>query len=197
MKATLALLQQNKEEEKSAAAAAGESPSKEEGSSEQKEGEDAGKKSEQQAPEISLTEMTLETLETLMMEGDMLEVSLDENQHIWRVLQATEPRRSKQYPDLMELEAELESVREEKLKARRKRKLESGEDVAGTSGGTKKRPREKKAVQTSEQRRKKMAAPSSGEEEEEEVTEQEDCSANPSCLRPTGKEVILFLLYFC
>lgn len=27
-----------------------------------------------------------------MMEGDLLEVSLDETQHIWRILQACQPR---------------------------------------------------------------------------------------------------------
>jgi histone demethylase JARID1 len=31
-------------------------------------------------------------LEELMMEGDLLEVSLDETQHIWRILQACQPR---------------------------------------------------------------------------------------------------------
>ena len=30
-------------------------------------------------------------LEDLMMEGDLLEVSLDETQHIWRILQACQP----------------------------------------------------------------------------------------------------------
>ena len=39
--------------------------------------------------------------------------------------QATEPRRSRKYPDLNELEAELETAREEKLRARKKRKLEA------------------------------------------------------------------------
>jgi hypothetical protein len=38
-------------------------------------------------------------LEELMMEGDLLEVSLDETQHIWRILQATKPRQEEKFPD--------------------------------------------------------------------------------------------------
>ena len=36
--------------------------------------------------------MAKKQLEELMMEGDLLEVSLDETQHIWRILQACQPR---------------------------------------------------------------------------------------------------------
>lgn len=35
-----------------------------------------------------------------MMEGDMLEVSLDETQHIWRILQACQPRTDGKFLDL-------------------------------------------------------------------------------------------------
>merc|ERR1719266_3025220 len=75
-------------------------------------------------PEVKLSNKSLNTLEALMLEGDLLEVSMDETQHIWRVLQATEPRRSKRYPDLDRLEEQLENDREEKIKAKKKRKLE-------------------------------------------------------------------------
>ena len=95
---------------------------------------DGGKKEE--LPEIKLASSLLRDVEDLMMEGDLLEVSLDEGQHLWRILQATEPRRSKAYPDLMELEAELESVREDKMKARKKRKLENGGGAAGEAADT-------------------------------------------------------------
>ena len=44
-------------------------------------------------PEVKLSNKSLNTLEGLMLEGDLLEVSMDETQHMWRVLQATEPRR--------------------------------------------------------------------------------------------------------
>ena len=44
-------------------------------------------------PEVKLTSKSVNTLERLMIEGDLLEVSMDETQHIWRLLQAVEPRR--------------------------------------------------------------------------------------------------------
>ena len=36
---------------------------------------------------ITLTKETITELENVMMEGDMLEVNLDEVNHIWRILQ--------------------------------------------------------------------------------------------------------------
>ena len=56
------------------------------------------KKVDHPPPEISLSAKTMKTLETLMLEGDLLEVTMDETNHIWRILQATEPRRSKKFP---------------------------------------------------------------------------------------------------
>ena len=88
-------------------------------------------------PEIKLSTKTLSDVEGLMMEGDLLEVSLDEGQHLWRILQATEPRRSKIYPDLNDLEAELESARE-KIKDKKKRKLENGGDSDTQQGSSSK-----------------------------------------------------------
>lgn len=45
-----------------------------------------------EAPILELSEMARARLEELMMEGDLLEVSLDETQHIWRILQACLPK---------------------------------------------------------------------------------------------------------
>merc|ERR1719278_1251250 len=64
-------------------------------------------------------------LEEIMLEGDLLETNMDECHQIWKLLQATEPRRSRKYPDLHKLEVELETAREEKLRAKKKRKLEA------------------------------------------------------------------------
>ena len=151
-------------------------------------------------PEVKLSSKSLNTLETLMLEGDLLEVSMDETQHIWRVLQATEPRRSKRYPDLNRLEEQLENVREEKIKAKKKRKLELAEAQKNsknqendTNEPKSKKAREDKSSPRKGQecsnkktqgRRKRKNSESSGQEEE-----QEDCSANPKCQRPVGKEV--------
>ena len=48
----------------------------------------------QDGPLITLTKATKDSLEDLMMEGDLLEVSLDETQHIWRILNAAKPSTS-------------------------------------------------------------------------------------------------------
>ena len=150
-------------------------------------------------PEVKLSNKSLNTLEGLMLEGDLLEVSMDETQHMWRVLQATEPRRSKRYPDLNRLEEQLENVREEKIKAKKKRKLEIAEaQKAKTQDNESNEPKSKKAredkssprkvndgsAKKQQSRRKRKNSESSEQEEE-----QEDCSANPKCQRPTGKEV--------
>ena len=50
-------------------------------------------------PVLALSDMARSQLEELMMEGDLLEVSLDETQHIWRILQATKPRQEEKFPD--------------------------------------------------------------------------------------------------
>lgn len=42
-------------------------------------------------PVLELSPAAKVQLEVLMMEGDLLEVSLDETVHIWRILQATHP----------------------------------------------------------------------------------------------------------
>lgn len=39
-------------------------------------------------PILELSDLARAQLEELMMEGDLLEVSLDETQHIWKILQA-------------------------------------------------------------------------------------------------------------
>lgn len=52
------------------------------------------------SPLLSLSESVRAQLEELMMEGDLLEVSLDETQHIWRILQATKPPQNFKYPDV-------------------------------------------------------------------------------------------------
>ena len=134
----------------------------------------------------------MDALEDLLFDGNLLEVDLDELKSVWKILLACEPRRSKKYPDLGELEAELESVREEKLKAKKKRRLENGE--AGVDGGSaaKKRARDGKKKQpntmvTKRKRKAEHLEDNETEDDDENVEEEEqDCSASPSCLRPLG-----------
>ncbi len=158
-------------------------------------------KAKKEMPEVKVSPKILAQLEELLLEGDVLEVAIDETLHIWKILQASEPRRSKQYPDLNQLELELESVRDEKIRAKKKRKLESvaaaaeaeqisspaakkaktSENNSSSNGGSAtKRTSAKGGV------RGKKKVDQSDEEDQEE---QEDCSANPKCLRPVGKEV--------
>merc|ERR1712062_233801 len=150
-------------------------------------------------PEVKLSNKSLNTLEALMLEGDLLEVSMDETQHIWRVLQATEPRGSKRYPDLDRLEEQLENDREEKIKAKKKRKLELAEaQKAKNQENESNEPKSKKAKEDKSSPRKSHDASNKKQqtkrkrknsESSEQEEEQEDCSASPKCLRPTGKEV--------
>ncbi len=141
-----------------------------------------------------LTDLSIVTLVCAVMQ-----VFMDETQHIWRLLQASEPRRSRPYPDLKELEAELEAAREEKMKARRKRKQETEADAAkkakkDEAGGMPKR--RGKEVTTKRGGGSRKSAANKEEEGDDEEEEQEDCSANPSCLRPTGKEVSAWRVVF-
>ena len=44
-----------------------------------------------EATGLDLSNIVRVKLDALMMEGDLLEVSLDETHHIWRILQACQP----------------------------------------------------------------------------------------------------------
>ena len=76
---------------------------------------------------ITLDKETVSLLENMMMEGDLLEVSLDEVNHIWRILQATPERKEKKYPELDQLEAELIAAREERRKEKIKKRMQLSE----------------------------------------------------------------------
>merc|ERR1712115_764803 len=79
---------------------------------------------------INLDGKTIQLLVDIMMEGDMLEVCLDEINHIWRILQATPERRNKKYPELDQLEAELVAAREERRKEKIKKRLQTSDQTS-------------------------------------------------------------------
>lgn len=54
-------------------------------------------------PVLELSQQAKAQLEELMMLGDLLEVSLDETQHIWRILQATHPPSEERFLQVMEV----------------------------------------------------------------------------------------------
>ncbi|XP_016116398.1 lysine-specific demethylase 5A isoform X1 [Sinocyclocheilus grahami] len=90
-------------------------------------------------PVLELSPAAKAQLEELMMEGDLLEVSLDETQHIWRILQATHPPSEDKFLQVMEPdEASLDKHVKLKLKdveRKRKRKLERAEQQLLLAGG--------------------------------------------------------------
>uniref|UniRef100_A0A665WS75 [histone H3]-trimethyl-L-lysine(4) demethylase n=1 Tax=Echeneis naucrates TaxID=173247 RepID=A0A665WS75_ECHNA len=79
-------------------------------------------------PVLELSLQAKAQLQELMMLGDLLEVSLDETQHIWRILQATHPPSEERFLQVMEPDDSLmEKPLKIKLKdseKKRKRKLE-------------------------------------------------------------------------
>lgn len=125
----------------------------------------------------NLAARTIVSLEDLMMEGDLLEVSLDEVTHIWRVLQATPGRREKKYPELDQLEAELVAAREERKKEKMKKRAQQAAE------GSTEEERERKKQKKKKKEEARLA-------ELQEANSDDDCSAsNPKCRRPTGKQV--------
>ncbi|XDC54172.1 hypothetical protein R6Z07M_005354 [Ovis aries] len=90
-------------------------------------------------PVLELSPGAKAQLEELMMVGDLLEVSLDETQHIWRILQATHPPSEDRFLHIME----DDSIEEKPLKIKgkdssekkRKRKLEKVEQLFGEGNG--------------------------------------------------------------
>ena len=107
--------------------------------------------------------------------------------YLFIYFQATEPRRSRKYPDLSQLEAELETAREEKLRARKKRKLEA----VNAENQAKKIKLDEKATPDGKKRKggRRVKKDPKSEESEDAEEEQEDCCAKPKCLKPVGKEV--------
>uniref|UniRef100_A0A4W5L4W3 [histone H3]-trimethyl-L-lysine(4) demethylase n=1 Tax=Hucho hucho TaxID=62062 RepID=A0A4W5L4W3_9TELE len=80
-------------------------------------------------PVLDLSPPAKAQLEELMMVGDLLEVSLDETQHIWRILEATHPPSEERFLQVME-DSQFEKPVKIKMKdseKKRKRKLERAE----------------------------------------------------------------------
>nr|KAG5711307.1 hypothetical protein BaRGS_006004 [Batillaria attramentaria] len=96
-------------------------------------------------------------LEELMMEGDLLEVTLDETQHIWRLLQACHVHADARFLDFQDTEnmvgGGIKEVREKKLV-----KVKRIKDKDGVKGKKVKIMKEKKKL-----KRKKPAGDENGE----------------------------------
>uniref|UniRef100_A0A8B8DS00 [histone H3]-trimethyl-L-lysine(4) demethylase n=1 Tax=Crassostrea virginica TaxID=6565 RepID=A0A8B8DS00_CRAVI len=132
-----------------------------------------------EAPVLELSLMAKKQLEELMMEGDLLEVSLDETQHIWRILQACQPRGEGKLLDLdmgdkgPENIVPMENFEREKMvvkfkkekdpekKKKKRKKVEEGGDVSkpkkakeGQEGGEK--PKKVKVKKEKSEKEKKL-----------------------------------------
>ncbi|XP_047659762.1 lysine-specific demethylase 5A isoform X1 [Tachysurus fulvidraco] len=96
-------------------------------------------------PVLELSPAAKVQLEVLMMEGDLLEVSLDETQHIWRILQATHPPSEERFLQVESEDTLLEKPMKLKVKEmekKRKRKLERAEQqLLLASSGVEGRPK--------------------------------------------------------
>ncbi|KAG5307579.1 KDM5A demethylase, partial [Pseudoatta argentina] len=164
----------------------------------------------------TLSSNTRSRLEELMMEGDLLEVALDETQHIWRILSYMNSHNTmRKYKSLEEVQAnqEMKDVK----KRGRKRKSEEFElhkkvgrqkveeknviKRSKSSGPIIKEKRQSSSPVPMKRGPRKMKRKSEGEEsprkrggnrtkktKQESSDEEDDCAA-VNCLRPSGKEV--------
>uniref|UniRef100_A0A5F8G2F8 [histone H3]-trimethyl-L-lysine(4) demethylase n=1 Tax=Monodelphis domestica TaxID=13616 RepID=A0A5F8G2F8_MONDO len=110
-----------------------------------------------ESPVLELSAGAKAQLEELMMVGDLLEVSLDETQHIWRILQATHPPSEDRFLHVMEddsmEEKPLRIKGKDSSEKKRKRKLEKVEQLFGEG---KQRSKELKKLDKPKKKKLKM-----------------------------------------
>ncbi|XP_064220403.1 lysine-specific demethylase 5C isoform X6 [Aotus nancymaae] len=128
-------------------------------------------------PVLELPEATRAPLEELMMEGDLLEVTLDENHSIWQLLQAGQPPDLERIRTLLELEkAERHGsrARGRALERRRRRKVDRGGEG------------DDPAREELEPKRVRSSGPEAEEAQEEEELEEETGGEGPPAPIPTS-----------
>ncbi|XP_012538541.2 lysine-specific demethylase lid isoform X1 [Monomorium pharaonis] len=165
-----------------------------------------------------LSSSTRSRLEELMMEGDLLEVALDETQHIWRILSYMNNHNTmRKYKSLEEVQANIDQEMKDVKKRGRKRKSEEFELLKkigrqkaeeknvvkrSKSGGPvakekrqssspvpiKRGPRKMKRKSEGEESPRKRGGNRTKKTKQESSDEEDDCAA-VNCLRPSGKEV--------
>ncbi|XP_043483616.1 lysine-specific demethylase lid isoform X3 [Leptopilina heterotoma] len=160
---------------------------------------------------INLTDSIKSHLDDLMMEGDLLEVALDETHHIWRILSHTaNPKSVRKYAALDESkgnqDAEVKEVKkrgrkrksdefdlakvnrqrsEEKLWSKQRKGFNNKEKKVSVTGQVKRGPRKMKRKDGEEVAKKRAGRKKTKQDTSED---EEDCAAY-SCLRPSGHEV--------
>ncbi|KAG5337753.1 KDM5A demethylase, partial [Acromyrmex heyeri] len=163
----------------------------------------------------TLSSNTRSRLEELMMEGDLLEVALDETQHIWRILSYMNSHNTmRKYKSLEEVQAnqEMKDVKKRGRKRKSeefelhkkvgrqkveeknviKRSKSSGpiikEKRQSSSPVPKRGPRKMKRKSEGEESPRKRGGNRTKKTKQESSDEEDDCAA-VNCLRPSGKEV--------
>uniref|UniRef100_A0A672IUF3 [histone H3]-trimethyl-L-lysine(4) demethylase n=1 Tax=Salarias fasciatus TaxID=181472 RepID=A0A672IUF3_SALFA len=136
-------------------------------------------------PVLELSPQAKAQLEELMMLGDLLEVSLDETQHIWRILQATHPPSEERFLQVMEPD---DSLMEKPLKIKikdsekkRKRKLERAE--VGLELGLGGKPKKKKLKLNLDKNREMKLLAKRLAKEEKERKRKEKAAAKAEAIR--------------
>uniref|UniRef100_A0A8D0DDX6 [histone H3]-trimethyl-L-lysine(4) demethylase n=1 Tax=Sander lucioperca TaxID=283035 RepID=A0A8D0DDX6_SANLU len=136
-------------------------------------------------PVLELSPQAKAQLEELMMLGDLLEVSLDETQHIWRILQATHPPSEERFLQVMEPDDSLmEKPLKLKLKdseKKRKRKLERAE--VGLELGLGGKPKKKKLKLNLDKNREMKQLAKRIAKEEKERKRKEKAAAKAEAIR--------------
>lgn len=146
---------------------------------------------EKSPPTILHDEMRIK-LELLMLEGDLMELDLEETATIWNILRnaQTNADTSVAEPDDLDVRVEAEASQEmkskelERFRDKQRRLKRKADDDKGRRRASKPKRAKKPARPISQEISADKSA-TEGEEEEED----EDCSAMP-CLRPTGKAVV-------
>uniref|UniRef100_H2M7A3 [histone H3]-trimethyl-L-lysine(4) demethylase n=1 Tax=Oryzias latipes TaxID=8090 RepID=H2M7A3_ORYLA len=136
-------------------------------------------------PVLELSPQAKAQLEELMMLGDLLEVSLDETQHIWRILQATHPPSEERFlqvmePDNLLLEKPLK-IKHKDSEKKRKRKLERAE--VGLELGLGIKPKKKKLKLGLEKNREVKQLAKRLAKEEKERKRKEKAAAKAESIR--------------
>ncbi|KAF4526572.1 hypothetical protein B566_EDAN009588 [Ephemera danica] len=165
---------------------------------------------------LQLSEGVRCMLESLMMEGDLLEVSLDETQHIWRILHASSPSHKPLCYENLDSSLQASKLQSQLLnKAKLKKPKKEGGVVEGKNKlkvvlgkeKQKRQPMVKKVkpkrkleigldgetIKPVKQRRIRKPKPKQDPKEGDEDGDDDDgsdeaCAAHP-CQRPTGDEV--------
>ncbi|XP_059481467.1 lysine-specific demethylase 5A [Neocloeon triangulifer] len=158
---------------------------------------------------LHLQESTRFMLESLMMEGDLLEVSLDETHHIWRILHASNPVQKQNFeknnPDLAESKQNLQPLdllEKPKPKPRKPREPGVKNKLRVVLGANKEKLPRKPMVGRKGKRKvdgeeddvkpvkkwRKMKAKDVSASESEEADAEERCNSD-TCVRPSGDEV--------